>query len=592
MGGTAKARAVDSLDDSQRRVVESAESRLYVVAPAGYGKTYTMAAKLERDLSCGVIPHPKRALCLTYSVNAARKMRNDVVSRLPRTYADRVLACNFHGLSRRILGFYGKLAFGTTIDMNGIVPLDDSAALEFLNHEGGTSPRVAGVIRSFDNAVRSGNPESMAELLNEYCDAVLKTLMPLHRITYNGIIALALACLDRLPAVAEHYRRVYPYVIIDEAQDTNALAYLLLKRFIDEQSKVYMFGDPFQRVYGFIGAMPDFMKAATADFGLVGEELEMNHRFDPASSMFLLESNLRAAIRDPFARIDGKVANIPLAFLSSVEAESERATHITESIAAERPGSKIAILTRFRESEFSTLFASKLMEAGVDYFDALFLDDEEEYVQFNQMCLGLLKRESSSAVALASKRLDLLFEAMADKAREKGFSHVESYCSLLEALRMQLREELPGVGQDERIEYLTSVFEERSLRHALEYVPANVIMTTMHASKGLEWDYVILPEMMQWVVPGWGACKVCTSSWGNTVEGFRCRLSGNWAGSSFKDEMKLFYVAVTRARRSVFCLATTDRVNSSGEHKNGLLSCFLSMPGVNAGHIDDIKVLI
>ncbi|MBR2803934.1 MAG: ATP-dependent helicase, partial [Eggerthellaceae bacterium] len=374
--------------------------------------------------------------------------------------------------------------------------------------------------------------------------------------------------------------------------DTNALAYLLLNRFVDEKSRIYMFGDPFQRVYGFIGAMPDFMKAATADLGLVREELEVNHRFDLASPMFLLERNLRSAIREPFSQHKGKVASIPLAFLNSIDGESDKATNITEEIVIERPGSKVAVLTRFRESEFSTLLARKLTDAGVEYFDALFLDDEEEYVQFNQMCLGLLKRESSSTGALASKRLDLLFESMADRAREAKFGHVESYCSLLEALRRQLREELPGVGQAERIEYLASIFEERSLRHALEYVPANVIMTTMHASKGLEWDYVILPEMMQWVVPGWGACKACTSSWGNTIDGYRCRLSGNWEGSSLKDEMKLFYVAVTRARRSVFCLATIDRVNSSGVHKKGFLSCFLSMPGIDAKRIVNIKKLI
>lgn len=60
-----------SIDKSQEAVINSQENRLFVEAPAGYGKTTVMVEKLVSDLMSGKIPYPKRALALTFSVNAA-----------------------------------------------------------------------------------------------------------------------------------------------------------------------------------------------------------------------------------------------------------------------------------------------------------------------------------------------------------------------------------------------------------------------------------------------------------------------------------------------------------------------------------------
>ena len=53
---------MDSLDQSQIAVINSQEKRLFVEAPAGYGKTTVMIEKLIFDLASNQIPYPKRLM--------------------------------------------------------------------------------------------------------------------------------------------------------------------------------------------------------------------------------------------------------------------------------------------------------------------------------------------------------------------------------------------------------------------------------------------------------------------------------------------------------------------------------------------------
>lgn len=50
----------------------------------------------------------------------------------------------------------------------------------------------------------------------------------------------------------------------------------------------------------------------------------------------------------------------------------------------------------------------------------------------------------------------------------------------------------------------------KGLKHMMEYLDEKVILTTIHSSKGLEWDYVIIPQMNAGIFPSWGyMCKQC-----------------------------------------------------------------------------------
>ena len=70
-------------DEKQLEVIFSDRPRLIVEAPAGYGKTTTMISRIAYLFATGGVPNPKRILGLTFSVNAALKVKREVAEKLP-----------------------------------------------------------------------------------------------------------------------------------------------------------------------------------------------------------------------------------------------------------------------------------------------------------------------------------------------------------------------------------------------------------------------------------------------------------------------------------------------------------------------------
>ncbi|WP_225370282.1 3'-5' exonuclease [Methanobrevibacter arboriphilus] len=69
--------------------------------------------------------------------------------------------------------------------------------------------------------------------------------------------------------------------------------------------------------------------------------------------------------------------------------------------------------------------------------------------------------------------------------------------------------------------------ERKSLKQSLENVKHDVILTTIHGAKGLEWDYVIMPDLEKYSFPLYYTCKecgfnqTCSINWNETSEDFK-----------------------------------------------------------------------
>lgn len=113
----------------------------------------------------------------------------------------------------------------------------------------------------------------------------------------------------------------------------------------------------------------------------------------------------------------------------------------------------------------------------------------------------------------------------------------------------------------------------------MEYLDEKVVLTTIHSSKGLEWDYVILPQMNASVFPSWKhVCKHC-----NEIKG--CDAGYDYCISKFAPEMKrkmseemsTYYVALTRAKKEVFFTVNTG-INQYGHVKK--TNCLVNLPNL------------
>ncbi len=143
--------------------------------------------------------------------------------------------------------------------------------------------------------------------------------------------------------------------------------------------------------------------------------------------------------------------------------------------------------------------------------------------------------------------------------------------------------DFPFLSQDEKIGLITDTFEHNGLKQYVEFVSANIVISTVHAAKGLEWDFVILPDMEQDLFPNWsGLCNSCEFK---TV----CNLKITEQNKDqFLEELSVFYVAVTRARKQVFFTGSKTQLDYYNNQSPKNISCFLKLPGIINESIEKI----
>ena len=127
----------------------------------------------------------------------------------------------------------------------------------------------------------------------------------------------------------------------------------------------------------------------------------------------------------------------------------------------------------------------------------------------------------------------------------------------------------------DKLNFMRETLENNGLKQYLEFVDTSIILSTVHAAKGLEWDYVLLPDMEQYSFPNWpslcGACQHKSD----------CNLVINRTNENhFLDELSVFYVAVTRARQQVYFSASKRRITANGTEGDCNISCLLRIPGL------------
>ena len=79
---------IHNVDKSQLSVITSENPRMIIEASAGSGKTKTLISSVAYNIATGLIPSTKKILALTFSVNAAYKIKKDVIEQLPILFED------------------------------------------------------------------------------------------------------------------------------------------------------------------------------------------------------------------------------------------------------------------------------------------------------------------------------------------------------------------------------------------------------------------------------------------------------------------------------------------------------------------------
>lgn len=412
---------------------------------------------------------------------------------------------------------------------------------------------------------------------NQYNAVVINELLPRNVIPYNAILTLTIKLFIDYPKILEFYQRYYTTIIVDEYQDTNTLSYLLITHLIKKDSKVILLGDSLQRIYGFIGAVPNLLSFSEKEFDLKKIQLNKNYRFSSNTQMLLLDSNIRRNAENPYSPSIKEDAVVELRICPDQDNESLTVSEIALSLIQENSKSKVAVLVKQRGPNVNKII-EQFDTSNIPYFFGLFTDEDSDYLQFHRRCLfdfiALIARKNLVTKKLSKAHIKTIKNLYSGETINNK-SILSSLLILLGAFWGRIFSHYSFLSNEDKITLIKDTFENNGLKQYIEFVGKNITISTVHAAKGLEWDFVILPDMEQDSFPNFGLCKDCN-----------CKATCNLIitkenESRFLEELSLFYVAVTRARKKVFFTASQSNLDKNGISRTKNLSCFLKLPGIS-----------
>src|SRR5699024_4706878 len=201
---------------------------------------------------------------------------------------------------------------------------------------------------------------------------ILNKVLPLNKLTYNSIITLTLQLLEDKPILLDLYKKIYTKIIIDEFQDTNHLNLRLLELFLHDDIRVELYGDPLQRIYGFIGTVGNLFDVFGEKYNFNYYTLKSNYRFKGNKFLIDLERRVRSYANDPINAYNKikSYSHQNITIFENQQLESENVIRIIKEIHQLYPDKKTAILTSQRGPDINVI-KEKLRSNYIAYFDAL-----------------------------------------------------------------------------------------------------------------------------------------------------------------------------------------------------------------------------
>lgn len=570
-------------DSEQLDFIFSSDQRIIITAPAGCGKTTTMVSKIAWELSNRNVSVNKKILAMTFSVPAATKIKDAVDGLLPELIADwkreikKVDVANYHNFATKLLYKHGYLLNEELINLSEFQIVGEYS--DHLDLYLTSSQRE--LMNDFDLAIKNLNYDIVKNLTEAYIDILLKDLIPHHVITYNGLLLCAIKLLD-INSIKNFYCQYFRIIIIDEFQDTNYLAFKLINKLIGD-NKIFLLGDDIQKIYGFLGALKNIFPAYTEHYQMREIKFLNNYRFAQNPKMKVLDKFIRGygTTYSPLTN----TANINVKVLSDEKEEAEFIIEGTGKLISNSED-KVAILVR---AGYQADFIVKLFdERNTSYFNAIFNDNDPEYLKFHQVGLEILNVVTAGSNRVTKSVIEKCkndiksYKNIICPDPQKGFIF-DSLYRLLDSLFSQSMDLCRST--QERYERIAFILNNNSLKHMMEYIKEPIFITTIHSAKGLEWEYVIIPKMMCSQFPSYrGVCKQCIRCGSRNNGHDYCEFTfSSDMERKFKEEISVFYVGITRAKKGVFITANTG-LNQNGF--NNQTSCLLNLPGLQCEDFD------
>jgi DNA helicase II / ATP-dependent DNA helicase PcrA len=525
-------RVLDGRNNANHQAATVGRVPVAILAGAGTGKTTTITRRIAYQVASDAFP-ARALLAVTFTEKAAGELRE----RLSRLGVDGVEARTFHAAALSQLSRLWPAHMGASLPeiLDTKAPLIASLANALPPpHKFLPRRELAGEIEWAKNRMVTPNaylevldaeghdPPIPAELMHRVFDGYERRKERTGRIDFEDMLGLAVRLFDERPAAVEEVRHRFHAFTVDEYQDVNTLQQALLDRWLGGRDEVCVVGDDYQTIYTFTGASPEHLLSFPTRYaGATLVRLEENYRSSPqvltvanalARHLGGFEKQLRPTRPDgpsPTARA-----------LPDGDAEVGFVVQECRRLHGEGVGwDHMAVLYRInaRSEPYEEAFA----DASIPY----------------QVRDGAFLRRTAARSVLARLRragaTDVV-GAVHGATDAVGYAPGGDHDSDEEATRQadlgrlrQLATEYAAAADEATTE---GFVQELTHRFATERQGRGVQLMTYHRAKGLEFDAVFLPRLLDGELP------------------YRSRR----AQADPDEERRLLYVGITRARVHLF----------------------------------------
>lgn len=595
-----------SFNDEQRSAISHFTGPALTLAVPGSGKTTLLLTRTLNLIESHDVD-PKQILTITFSKASARDMKYRYKSLFQNKYPHDIHFSTIHSFAFAIYRAYckkKKIPFKLLEDSNGPVsklrlfrdiylsvnksfPQEDK--LEELSNAISYIKNM--MIKSEDIKAEFPNIKNLDIMLKKYDDYKRENNM----IDFDDMLTDTYEILLSHSQALKYYQKKFPFIQVDETQDTSKIQHKLIQLLAGDDSNVFMVADDDQSIYGFRGAFPDFL----LNFGVTYPDgktyyLKTNYRsdrniIDVCNHTIQKNKNRYPKTIDSFHENSGNVSII------NFDTLAERNKYIIDEIRKTRESigvlyrnnlsgitiansleienqdflirdNKLNLFTHWITKDIKSILSLALVPQDVSEFEkicyklnAYISKKQLEYVKLNHrgrnvFTVLLENTDNSKRQIKTIQKLETTFSALMRKSPLESIISIEEDLGYLQYLND--RAELMGYSFNSLMSYISALKEIAAatesiidffdrldslrdiLKNSLNNFSSHIRLSTIHSSKGLEYSKVFIVDVEDSVFPNVSAVN----------------KANDGDHSALEEERRLFYVALSRAKKDLIIL--------------------------------------
>lgn len=586
------------LNNQQLKAVQSVQNPTLLLAVPGSGKTTVLVTRLGYMIYCLGI-EPESILTITYTVAATNYMRQRFETMFGEQLAARLEFRTINGICSKIINYYGNCIGRKAFDLiteegfkSKILSLIYQKELNEYPSENDLQTVITlityikSMMLSNEEIESLGKKENLplAEIYKAYCGELRRQSL----MDYDDQMVYAYTMLKTTPQVLEYFQNMYQYICVDEAQDTSKIQHKIIEMLAMKNKKLFMVGDEDQSIYGFRAAYPEALLSFESTYPegkilLMEENFRSDGAIVSAADRFIQKNKLRHKKNMKASR--DRVKDIRL-----IEVKTRKSQYSYLTKVAENCNVDTAVL--YRDNESIIPVVDMLERSGIDYkiknadltfFNHKIVTDIKNIIRFAEnpkdteifmqiyfkigtylskmgaieacriseekgipvidsaLRYGRIPKGTEKSLKAMKTHIESILEESAYKAvyRIVNFMGYSAYLerakikdgkiSILQALAAN--EKTPEDFLN-RLDELAMIIKNKKNNYDCKFT-----LSTIHSSKGLEYDTVYIMDVKDGVFPE----KVVANRKKATDEEIK----------TYEEERRLYYVAVTRAKNQL-----------------------------------------